>query len=931
MLFGRRAVVGFAVLVVVACLGAPASAAELEWRPVDGPARPDWRSGVSTAYDDLRHEVLLFGGYTDELWGRRDGAWRKHPGGPPPKALSGMAFDAARGETVLFGGGYEFGVPHGDTWTWDGTQWKEHPTPPALEPRLNPAMAYDSVRQEVVLFGGLTGSAAGTAVPANDTWVWDGISWEKKTPATTPPGRNAAQITWDPVREEVVLFGGEAGAVLSDTWTWDGENWTQESPATVPTKRFGAHFAFDPRGGHAVLFSGSDGQITLTDTWVWDGTNWIQQSPEHRPDQRYLGGMVFDKSTNELLLMCGSLPGGDMTRDLWAWTGTDWVERTNPISPGMLFAPKMTFDEARGEAVLFGGDGAQGLRDDTWIWDGARWSQREPEGARPPARDETHLAYDAARERVVMFGGFNRGPLGDTWLWDGTSWTAGPAGPPVRSGGAIGYDPVRKEIVLFGGSSYVQSEVPVVGPFLDEYPMLADTWVWNGTAWEERTPATAPSARMRSSLAWDPVAQELVMFGGLAQDGTVHGDTWAWTGTGWEERPAVASPPPASAVQLATEPASGKVVYFGRAHQPAETWVWEGDTWTKLETERSPSARSLYAIASDTWRQGIVLFGGNPLVDDTWRIAPPAEPLAVTATTPGDGEFIRELAGGVSVTYGGRIVRAATTSTVIGPDGEVAGELEFAPTHDAVTWHPAADMADGAYTARVETIGADGDALAKELAFVIDRTPPDRPDLRAPAIVDPAKTPKYAVEVAAEPGATGHLVVEPAVGDHDLRSAAAGESGVVRFELPSAPLRDGPVRLVATASDTAGNPSAAARATVTALSTPPATSRASPMPVATPLPAITPARTPARRRGIVLRVRRGRRARTLVISGRATGPIQVSLARRTRGRGYVSVRRLRRSTTPAFRIEVRVPRGGRWRVGVISREGFARSRSVTVR
>jgi hypothetical protein len=35
-----------------------------------------------------------------------------------------MAYDAARGEVVMFGG-RNFSGPYGETWTWDGTDWTQ--------------------------------------------------------------------------------------------------------------------------------------------------------------------------------------------------------------------------------------------------------------------------------------------------------------------------------------------------------------------------------------------------------------------------------------------------------------------------------------------------------------------------------------------------------------------------------------------------------------------------------------------------------------------------------------------------------------------------------------------------------------------------------------------------------------------------------------
>ena len=44
------------------------------------------------------------------------------PTAPSPRYDAGMAYDAARGQVVLFGGQDAFSF-FGDTWTWDGAAW----------------------------------------------------------------------------------------------------------------------------------------------------------------------------------------------------------------------------------------------------------------------------------------------------------------------------------------------------------------------------------------------------------------------------------------------------------------------------------------------------------------------------------------------------------------------------------------------------------------------------------------------------------------------------------------------------------------------------------------------------------------------------------------------------------------------------------------
>src|SRR5207249_5475505 len=86
-------------------------------------------------------------------------------GGPAARCFQGMAYDSARGRTVIFGGANASSY-FGDTWEWDGSIWQQLATtgqaPPA---RALAAMVYDSRRGRTVLFGG-----ANNSTDFGDTW-----------------------------------------------------------------------------------------------------------------------------------------------------------------------------------------------------------------------------------------------------------------------------------------------------------------------------------------------------------------------------------------------------------------------------------------------------------------------------------------------------------------------------------------------------------------------------------------------------------------------------------------------------------------------------------------------------------------------------------------------------------------------------------------
>src|SRR5262245_21062455 len=140
------------------------------------------------------------------------------------------------------------------------------------------AMAYDAARLRVVLFGG---NATLTGVSVGDTWQWTGVNWLQSTPAASPPPREGHAMTYDAVRQRVVLFGGRTQASpLGDTWEWDGSSWVARFPVHNPSPRSSHTLAYDEARQRVVLFGGLDvGAGPLAETWVWDGTDWAQAAP----------------------------------------------------------------------------------------------------------------------------------------------------------------------------------------------------------------------------------------------------------------------------------------------------------------------------------------------------------------------------------------------------------------------------------------------------------------------------------------------------------------------------------------------------------------------------------------------------------------------------------------------------------------------------
>jgi len=303
-------------------------------------------------------------------------------------------------------------------------------TAPILGPsaRSGAAMTYDSVRQRVVLFGGV-----GSSGLLNDTWDWNGTAWTQRSPATSPSARSDAEMVFDTSRGVAVLVGGNtASGAAMDTWEWNGTNWSPRSPATVPPVRTGYDIAFYGNGNKTVLFGGQTAFAGLNDTWYWDGTNWAQQSPAASPSTRNHHAMAYDNGNLNVVLFGGISSG--FKSDTWTWNGTTWTQASPGTSPlarayHRMVAPSPGIGgSVTNSALMFGGLGSTfAFQNDTWQWSGSNWVQSTV-GTAPTARIGHGMAYDSTRNKVVMFGGSTASGayLAETSEWDADNgWTTG--------------------------------------------------------------------------------------------------------------------------------------------------------------------------------------------------------------------------------------------------------------------------------------------------------------------------------------------------------------------------------------------------------------------------------------------------------------------------------------------------------------------------
>ena len=248
------------------------------WTEQHSAAAPPPRERAGFAADPSGR-LILFGGYgpgsganaqLGDTWSWDGHAWtEQHPTQSPPAGGDVRMFSVGSRGVLLYGGvNWSTHELSASTWLWNGHDWtsvrtERHP------PTGFGAAAVD--RDGSILYQA-GGSPAEPTV--NETWRWDGQDWSELHPAAAPPARQDTGLTFID-RGTALLFGGtKTSTTLNDTWIWTSGEWTQLAPGRSPIARASQAMAFDPVRHQLVLFGGTTlsadfVETPLCDTWTW--------------------------------------------------------------------------------------------------------------------------------------------------------------------------------------------------------------------------------------------------------------------------------------------------------------------------------------------------------------------------------------------------------------------------------------------------------------------------------------------------------------------------------------------------------------------------------------------------------------------------------------------------------------------------------------
>jgi hypothetical protein len=296
------------------------------------------------------------------------GHWR-HLFTPPAVTGASLAYDAGDGVVVQFGGCAADLCPSSETWTWSAGTWT-NATPPVLNatnspsPRVDAGLAYDAADGELVLFGGYS---AGMGRDMNDTWSFHAGAWKLVSATGGPSARSAIAMAYDPAIGKVVLFGGaqHSGAnrsELGDTWEFSSGKWSpmKIKAAQAPPARDAASLAYYPNDRTVVVFGGRSGGNVQNDTWEFAGSKWNLLRPSQAPPPLYGGSLACDNGSGALVLFGGHAPAEGVASSTWTYSGGSWRSMSSAIHPSPRWDAGSTYDGHDGYLLLYGGQTPNG-------------------------------------------------------------------------------------------------------------------------------------------------------------------------------------------------------------------------------------------------------------------------------------------------------------------------------------------------------------------------------------------------------------------------------------------------------------------------------------------------------------------------------------------------------------------------------------------
>jgi hypothetical protein len=539
---------------------------------------PAARVHSAGVYDPTTNSMIVFGGndcsktYFNDVWvlsnangeGGTPGWTQLSTFGTAPsvRESSSAVYDSTNNVLIVYGGDGN-GVDFGDVWTLSNANgsggtavWSQlSPTGTIPMARTGVSAIYDSVHDRMTVFGGFykTHTLADTFVLTFANGIGGTPAWTKINPTGTAPSLGYHSAVYDSSANAMYVFAGSSNAsklagddhafILSNANGIGTSSWTRGGPPT----RYAQSMFYDSVSNGMFVFGGQHALTNTNFSDYWElnpaiGSNNLSWAlvvvKGTHPANR--GGHValYDSASNRMMMFGGEegFPK-PCVNDYWIMTGANNVVGAKPTwalktISGTLPTARAhhsgVYDPTTNSLIVFGGyDCTSTYFNDVWVLSNANsvsgtlaWTQLSPTGSGPSPRQSASAIYNSTTNTMTVFAGDAGGttPFGDIWVLSNANGTGGtPAwtemtatgGPTARSGHSATYDSVNNLMTVYGGWSGTS--------------LLSDAWVLSSAngqgatpAWTQVVPLTTPPLRRFHSAIYDPVHNQMNIFGGAS-------------------------------------------------------------------------------------------------------------------------------------------------------------------------------------------------------------------------------------------------------------------------------------------------------------------------------------------------------------------------------------------------------------------------------
>lgn len=236
----------------------------------------------------------------------------------------------------------------------------------------------------------------------------------------------------------------------------------------------------------------------------------------------------------------------------------------------------------------------------TWKWDGAAWLSLVP----GPGQPLSNLAFDPTLGETLVIAAATAG-VATLFEWDGAAWIdTNVLAPALGHQSTLVFDEAESALLLITGEP---------GSGMTVWRLDAGEWIKDSTA-------LSPQLRDAAAVAYDPLRQVILLYGGRNGAARPLADTWAWDGRVWARQSPLAGPPGGPAT-LAYDPVRSMAVLLAA---DASTWTWDGSTWARLTPAGALAPGLVTSMAYDAAHDALVVVAApapSTGVSGTWTLA----------------------------------------------------------------------------------------------------------------------------------------------------------------------------------------------------------------------------------------------------------------------------------------------------------------------